>query len=444
MLAALVNILAVPAARETALTPAPPDNTWLHNWQNLIVDTSGPCGVNRETNCWCSSNYQGDDCNDTPDTGGTYNKFEDCTITFALPVDLHVPVFSVEKYAAKSFPCELKPNNYDAPAYKNNWCQNNCKRFGACYPYHNQNLAYTGTRGWGDRVFMDHHGWNKPKDTDHYSGELGAIVDGMNGVQTESGDIDGKKATRMAWRSDWNGEGHGFKICAVNPWVDPGGKPPQGGGFPGGTVPPDNQACPCGTNPSGDAPAGTHESERASGDNCFTNPMWPCDRDEAEEEQFWDSVDVVNSPGVPCEYNNNRPHGPCRGPDSVSDETGSKYKLSKGLNKSNVVTEWELDARASLTRSSAKASVMCCVCQGGWLDGYDPAGDMATETLLDGEYTRPDCIHAVKKIAGANAASMDDTATDEVAGSCWAESNAHYSPKGWTANSTRQACLLGN
>merc|ERR1711865_456594 len=78
--------------------------------------------------------------------------------------------------------------------------------------------------------------------------------------------------------------------------------------------------------------------------------------------------------------------------DEVAGSCWAVTKLSKGLNESDVVTEWELDARASLTRSSAKASVMCCVCQGGWLDGYDPAGDMATETLLDGEYTRPECI----------------------------------------------------
>eukprot|EP00964_Phaeocystis_antarctica_P156408 scaffold126049_cov65-Phaeocystis_antarctica.AAC.1 len=34
------------------------------------------------------------------------------------------------------------------------------------------------------------------------------------------------------------------------------------------------------------------------------------------------------------------------------------------------------------------ASVGCCVCKGGWMAGYDPTGDQATETEL-GEMTRP-------------------------------------------------------
>merc|ERR1712072_1125591 len=74
------------------------------------------------------------------------------------------------------------------------------------------------------------------------------------------------------------------------------------------------------------------------------------------------------------------------------------------------VTKWELDVRASMQRNGVTRHISCCVCRGGWIAGYDPQGDMATET-------------------------------DTVPGTCYAETNAHYSPAGWTSGSPRQACL---
>ena len=56
---------------------------------------------------------------------------------------------------------------------------------------------------------------------------------------------------------------------------------------------------------------------------------------------------------------------------------------------------------------------------------------------------RPECILAAKAPAGANAASIDDSATDTVTGTCYSETNAHFSPAGWVDDSTRQACLFG-
>merc|ERR1740117_2673436 len=93
-------------------------------------------------------------------------------------------------------------------------------------------------------------------------------------------------------------------------------------------------------------------------------------------------------------------------------------------------------------RGTTKLSIACCVCQGGWMSGYDPQGDLSTEKEL-GQMTRSDCIFAAKAVAGANAASIDGTATETVKGTCYAEINAHYSAKGWTADSSKQACLFG-
>ena len=62
--------------------------------------------------------------------------------------------------------------------------------------------------------------------------------------------------------------------------------------------------------------------------------------------------------------------------------------------------------------------------------GYDPTGDQATETEL-GEMARPECILAAKATASANAASIDDSATDTVTGTCFAVTNAHFGPFGW-------------
>ena len=83
-------------------------------------------------------------------------------------------------------------------------------------------------------------------------------------------------------------------------------------------------------------------------------------------------------------------------------------RLARGL-------RWREPLKSSqaviLARDNVKASVGCCVCKGGWMAGYDPTGDQATETEL-GEMTRPECILAAKAPAGANAASIDDSATD--------------------------------
>ena len=45
--------------------------------------------------------------------------------------------------------------------------------------------------------------------------------------------------------------------------------------------------------------------------------------------------------------------------------------------------------------------------------------------------------------AGGNAASIDDSATETVTGTCYSETGAHFSPVGWVEDSTRQACLFG-
>jgi len=346
MLAVLVNnALAIPSSYK---------NTLAAKTDSLIVSNGGPCVVNRETNCVCSSNFNVDKCDNTA-TGpfgtvttrlqrgsrvvalpGGYANNEDCDIEWSETVELAVPFFDTE------------------PDF--------------------------------DRLTVDHHCSNKAMDTTAYSG------DGY--------DIDGSKACNMHWRSDGSKAGMGFKVCGISLWTNPGGKPPKGGSFPGGTVPPDTQACPCGTNAQGDQPAGhAPGGGDAAGDNCFTNPKWPCPRLSMK----------------------------------TSSASGTKLKTKE--------TSWAEDVDAILSRNNVKASIGCCVCKGGWMAGYDPTGDGATETDL-GEMTRPECILAAKA-AGGNAASIDDSATDTVTGTCFSETNAHFSPAGWVDDSTRQACLFG-
>ena len=138
------------------------------------------------------------------------------------------------------------------------------------------------------------------------------------------------------------------------------------------------------------------------GDNCFTNPKWPCPRAS------------MNT--------------------SAASGTTTHHLKTKQ-------TSWAEEVDALLARDNVKASVGCCVCKGGWMAGYDPSGDGATETEL-GEMTRPECIEAAKA-AGGNAASIDDSATETVTGTCYSETGAHFSPAGWVEDSTRQACLFG-
>jgi hypothetical protein len=293
--------------------------------------------------------------------------------------------------------------------------------------------------------------------------------------------LDGAFVSFAKFKSDWGGSSHGFKICAVNPYTNKGGQPPKGGSFPDGTVPPDQQACPCGTNPSGDDPAGTNNAPHGEsmGENCFSNPAWPCDGDLDDEEQFWYTVDIVgddvppnyrhseswcstaaNPPGYCNEYvtkemlNASTSRSSLKQKDRLRQARVEQEKVDKEqasvdayFNSTNVSasTQWQRNVRTRLAKAKVGFSAFCCVCQGGWLAGYDPVGDMATETQLVGQYTRTECIFAVKEqFPGANAASMDGEATESVVGDCWAETNAHYSPAGWTNDSPRQACLFGH
>ena len=329
MLAVLVNnALAIPASYK---------NTLAAKTDSLVLSNGGPCVVNRETNCVCSSNFNVDECDNTATTGtGGTDNHEDCDIEWSETVGLAVPYFETE-------------TNYD-------------------------------------QLTVDHHCSNKALDTSVYDG-AGTGLDGSN-------------ACNMHWRTDGSVPSGGFKVCGISLWTNPGGKPPKGGNFPGGTVPPDTQACPCGTNAHGDQPAGhAPGGGDAAGDNCFTNPKWPCPR---------------------LSMNT-----------SSASETTLKTKQ----------TTWAEDIDAILAKNNVKASIGCCVCKGGWMAGYDPTGDQATETEL-GEMTRPECILAAKA-AGGNAASIDDSATDTVKGTCFSETNAHFSPAGWVDDSTRQACLFG-
>ena len=333
MLAVLVhNVMAIPSSDKKTLAAAT---------DSLIESNAGPCIANRETNCVCSSNFKLEECDNsaTPASGGQYDNYEDCDVTWSGIVQLAAPLFSTE----------------------------------SCCDY----------------LTVDHHCTNKARDTTRYDG------DGAG--------LDGATACNMHWRTDFSVLGGGFKVCAVPLYTKPVGKPPKGGNFPGGTVPPDQQACPCGTNAGGSQPAGhAPRGSDAAGDNCFTNPRWPCPRASMNAS-------------------------------AASGTTAHELKTKQ--------TSWAEEVDALLARDNVKASVGCCVCKGGWMAGYDPSGDGATETEL-GVMTRPECIEAAKA-AGGNAASIDDSATETVTGTCFSETGAHFSPAGWVEDSTRQACLFG-
>ena len=320
--------------------PSSNKNTLAAATDSLILSNAGPCTVNRKTNCICSSNFNIAECDNTATpASGTYNNHEDCDLEWSGAVQLAAPFFSTES---------------------------------CC-----------------DWLTVDHHCSNQARDTTRYSG------DGAG--------LDGATACNMHWRTDFSVLGGGFKVCAVPLYTKPVGKPPKGGNFPGGTVPPDQQACPCGTNAGGSQPAGhAPRGSDAAGDNCFTNPQWPCPRASMNAS-------------------------------AASGTTAHELKTKQ--------TSWAEEVDALLARDNVKASVGCCVCKGGWMAGYDPSGDGATETEL-GEMTRPECIEAAKA-AGGNAASIDDSATETVTGTCFSETGAHFSPAGWVEDSTRQACLFG-
>ena len=478
MLAAFVQVMAVPASQPQVagqgIVPPEPDfsdNNWAHNWHELITDSSGPCIANKLTNCWCSSNFAEDECdNTTTPAAGVYGEYEDCSVRFAQPIDVFVPLFSTEPYVTKYYKTRCA-------GYRWRWCVSHRWIPGGSWCWGRQYYTYSCQRPFqgGDDVTVDAWGANKPKDTHDYNGEL--AENGMNGV----------KATHMIWRSDRDTGHPGFKICAVNPFVNPGGHAPTGGASPDGVSPPYSPACACGTNAAGTNPGGAHENpvSEGSGDNCYSNPAWPCDRDPAEQKRHYDKLEdrdeslplsnghdvslflsdtteaasfrgrylAERCPAVQEEVNVSMPHhiAPhdmfCHMIKTKQENPGNITHYSARPTGNDTFDldpgpSWQFDVRRSLTRNNVKTSVGCCVCQGGWVAGYDPQGDMASEEDL-GEMTRPECIIAAKAVAGANAASIDDTATETVTGTCYAETNAHYSPAGWTSGSPRQACLFG-
>ena len=201
MLAVLVNnVLAIPSSHKSTRLHSE-HLLWESLWQShpvavatdsLILSNTGPCTVNRETNCVCSGNFNHDECDNTLTTAtvakGFYTNYEDCDLEWSETVELAVPYFQTE-------------SGYDV-------------------------------------LTVDHHCANKAVDTAYYSG------DGTG--------LGGSKACSMHWRTDVSVFGGGLKVCGISLGTDPGGKPPKGGG----TAAPDQQACPCGTNAGGTQPAG--------------------------------------------------------------------------------------------------------------------------------------------------------------------------------------------
>jgi len=451
MIAALVNVLAVPTSPEAALVVANPPS--YNGWHELVADSWGSCVVNKKTNCWCSSNYAEKDCDDST-TGPTtdfYGAYEDCGLSFAQPVDISIPVFDTEAPVEKcvSFhkppsgngrACQIVCDAYKYLTPQGKKCnpvkltEQGKKKAAALCTRQRSTDACKSCKMMADSVFIDGHGSNQPKDTRTLNGDLANIADHIRG-----------KAMHLRFRSDHIGEDAGFKICAVNPWKNVGGQAPTGGAFPDGTVPPDNQACPCGTNPQGTLPQGKHPEGTGTGDNCYSNPKWPCERDKTEERAFFTDEDAAA-------YDTAHAGGGTEARDAKHCKFHiNKNGLPNGIatiratqrhNETLDLTQWERDVESSLARNKVTHSIACCVCQGGWMSGYDPQGDLSTEKEL-GQMTRSDCIFAAKAVAGANAASIDDTATETVKGTCYAEINAHYSAKGWTADSSKQACLFG-
>ena len=473
------------------------------------------CVANKLTNCWCSSNFEEDECDNTTTAASnpTYGEYEDCDVSFAQPIDVFVPAFSVEPYVTKYYDatcsgyrwvdnyCDYQVCDEDCAMVSHDWfwrthCHQHCA-FGHCWygwwcshqcwqvncrtesricpsqPKTHEYYTYPCQHPFqgGDVVTVDAWGANRAKDTHSYNGEL--ADNGMNGV----------KATHMIFRSDRDTGHSGFKICAVNPFKNPGGHAPKGGSAPEGVSPPFEQACPCGTNAGGTNPGGAHENpvSEGSGDNCFSNPAWPCDRDTAADRIHYDhlndrdtSLPLSTRPDFQMYFANTAEAstlredfmaGRCTARTAPLHANSSTHEMFCDMLKIKQETpsqishvksrpanfvdinvddgiKWQRNVRSSLIRNKVKASIGCCVCQGGWIAGYDPQGDMATETEL-GEMTRPECILAAKATAGANAASIDDTATETVKGTCYAETNAHYSPEGWTSGAPRQACLFG-
>ena len=89
MLAVLVNnVLAIPSSHK---------NTLAAKTDSLVLSNGGPCTVNRETNCVCSSNFNTDECDNTATTGtGGTDNHEDCDIEWSETVGLAVPYFETE------------------------------------------------------------------------------------------------------------------------------------------------------------------------------------------------------------------------------------------------------------------------------------------------------------------------------------------------------------
>merc|ERR1712166_351704 len=78
----------------------------------------------------------------------------------------------------------------------------------------------------------------------------------------------------------------------------------------------------------------------------------------------------------------------------------------------------------------------------GWLDGR-LRPDWRRGHRDGPRRNDPSRVHSGRQGRRRNAASIDDSATDTVKGTCFSETNAHFSPAGWVDDSTRQACLFG-
>ena len=166
MLAVLVNnVLAIPSSHKSTRLHSE-HLLWESLWQShpvaaatdsLILSNTGPCTVNRETNCVCSGNFNHDECDNTLTTAtvakGFYTNYEDCDLEWSETVELAVPYFQIE-------------SGYDV-------------------------------------LTVDHHCSNKAMDTAYYSGD-GTGLDEL------------KVCSMHSWRTDVSVFGGGFKVCGIS------------------------------------------------------------------------------------------------------------------------------------------------------------------------------------------------------------------------------------
>jgi len=232
------------------------------------------------------------------------------------------------------------------------------------------------------------------------------------------------------------------------------------GNFPGGTVPPDQEACPCGTNPTGDNPAGT-----CPGGGCTTTCAggWIKGKDAtgAAEEGSEEYMEGQFTQTECVEYV--RKHEPTANAATMSigaTEANKGYcyaefKASANPDDWDDWDSWQVcrfdgaklatstKDKAAKKMKKMKAAAVCCVCKGGWMGNYDADGDGAHEKYIDGSFTRPECIRYVKEHEPtANAATMSQEATDTVKGYCYAEFEAGGHPDDWHSSEHWQVCLF--